>query len=199
MIDEIRGNVFCGGLGAVLMARICSPDGSITIPDDILGVYYEIYDADSGEYANSFGPTEVTHKGVFLDRAVTDSPWTQDEVGYNFRHDIPSTEFGDMRVGRKYDVRYEVVTFDHPTFYFKFVVTCVDKEDAMPNFVEDNGMIDGEYTGRWEGHELRVDYFGSVREVYTKIGIRGLNVPVRLNIVDGKVVEKGIQSVRGLE
>lgn len=52
--------------------------------------------------------------------------------------------------------------------------------------------MDGEYTGRWSGHQLVVDYFGDRIEMVTERGIRGMNVPVRVKVVEGAIDEESI-------
>ena len=52
---------------------------------------------------------------------------------------------------------------------------------------------DGTYQGYWSGHTLKFEYDEQMVYVETKIGIRGLNIPVEFEIEDSKVVEEGIK------
>lgn len=55
--------------------------------------------------------------------------------------------------------------------------------------------LNGEYTGIWSGHTLRIDYFGGQLTKETKVGVRGVNIPVRLKVVNGRVAEESITPV----
>lgn len=54
---------------------------------------------------------------------------------------------------------------------------------------------DGAYTGVWSGHVLKIDYFGGQLTTKTETGVRGVDVPVRLRIIGGKVREDSIRPV----
>lgn len=54
---------------------------------------------------------------------------------------------------------------------------------------------DGSYEGKWGGHRLIWEFEGNEVDVETKLGIRGINIPVRFKIVNGKVDETTIKTL----
>jgi hypothetical protein len=46
------------------------------------------------------GPTSVVVNDVIFDALQTDSRWTRDAIGYNFRLDLPGAAFSDSRIYR---------------------------------------------------------------------------------------------------
>lgn len=54
---------------------------------------------------------------------------------------------------------------------------------------------DGEYTGIWGGHVLKINYFGGQLTKETIRGVRGINIPVRLRVENGRVLEDSITPV----
>ena len=92
---EIYGSVLEGG-SAVLFARIVYADGSLVAPDDIASIAYSIVERDNGGETSPLsvaGHTDIsiTPAAVLFSTLQTDSPWTVDEEGYNFRHEIDAT------------------------------------------------------------------------------------------------------------
>lgn len=52
---------------------------------------------------------------------------------------------------------------------------------------------DGRYTGKWSGHNLKWEKDGTDIQCQTRIGVRGINVPVVFSIVNGSVAEDTIE------
>lgn len=83
--------------------------------DDISTITYKIFD----ETTNT--DVEITSGSVTIATSVLDVPittdvlWTQDIVGYNFIHDLPSTSFPVG--GRRYRVEYTVICSDGTKFH----------------------------------------------------------------------------------
>ena len=60
-------------------------------------------------------------------------------------------------------------------------------------FLESIEISDGQYGGTISGHEVKFQFNG--REIYaiTDLGIRGINVPVRFEVKNCKVIESSIE------
>ena len=54
---------------------------------------------------------------------------------------------------------------------------------------------DGFYFGEWSGHVLRWVYDGQLVQVNTIVGVRGIRVKVRFDVLGGLVVEKSIEAI----
>jgi hypothetical protein len=100
---------------AVLMARVVDSAGEAVRRADIEAVRYSIREFDGcpldDDLAAAAGHEAVALNvdDVFFDSLQTGGPWTVDDVGYNFRHEIGVG--GDKafpRTGTRYEVRYEL-------------------------------------------------------------------------------------------
>lgn len=67
---------------------------------------------------------------------------------------------------------------------------------TIPRFLEPANVPDGQYEGVWSGHELQ--YVVGGRDVYveTRRGVRGMNIPVTLDVKGSRVVESTIKPIR---
>lgn len=54
---------------------------------------------------------------------------------------------------------------------------------------------DGVYVGRQSGYRLSWEFGGREVDVITSIGIRGMNVPTRFALKDGKVLQESIERI----
>lgn len=54
---------------------------------------------------------------------------------------------------------------------------------------------DGTYDGKWGGYRLVWQVDGNEVDIQTKIGVRGINIPVRFSVIDGKVDQDSIKVI----
>jgi len=86
---DVHGNVFKNG-AAVLLARVVGDDGSAVVQADISSGAYSVYllsDAQADQRTAVSGHQDVALviADVIFDAMQTDSIWTVDATGYNFR------------------------------------------------------------------------------------------------------------------
>ena len=67
---------------------------------------------------------------------------------------------------------------------------------TIPEFFAPADIPDGEYEGTMSGHHLMCRYKGKDVFVETDLGVRGINVPHRFRIVDGRVDEESITPIK---
>jgi len=53
---------------------------------------------------------------------------------------------------------------------------------------------DGSYKGTWSGHTLRYKYNGRDVQCETRLGVRGINVPVVFDVKSNRVIESSIST-----
>lgn len=54
---------------------------------------------------------------------------------------------------------------------------------------------DGEYTGRWGGYEINFEHEGREVNVCTiERGVRGINIPCKFRIVNGRLDESTLET-----
>lgn len=128
--NDIRGTVFKNA-SAVLMARIVDADGELISPSDVVLIHYSVLEVDHCDHdtlvpVEGHDNVELDADEVFFDELETAGPWTVDEEGYNFRHDLDVNEHeAFLTAGTDYQVRYEVVPVVGQRMVFRFLVTCV--------------------------------------------------------------------------
>ena len=67
--------------------------------------------------------------------------------------------------------------------------------DDSIRYREPATVPDGQYEGLRTGYRLAWKHDGREVDVMTSVGIRGMNVPSRFSVLNGKVVESSIESV----
>ena len=90
--NDIRGVVFKNG-PATLMARIVGPEGDAIAPSDVALLHYSVLEVDHSDHdtlvpVEGHDNVELDPDEMFYDELVTGPPWTMDDLGYNFRHDL---------------------------------------------------------------------------------------------------------------
>ncbi|QDU54326.1 hypothetical protein [Aeoliella mucimassa] len=127
---DIRGTVFKHG-SAVLLARIVGPEGTAVTTSDLASVRYSVYqvdpvDPDALTAVEGHAEVSLTVADVFYDTLQTGGPWSVDETGYNFRHDLPvDSDEAFPIAGADYQVRYEVIPTSGQKLVFRFAVRCI--------------------------------------------------------------------------
>lgn len=63
---------------------------------------------------------------VMVDELLTDSVWTVDETGYNFRHVIDTTvNEAFLKAGSSYQVRYDLSLVDGQKVIFRYELKAI--------------------------------------------------------------------------
>lgn len=75
----------------MLLARVLAPDGDPAQQADISSIAYSVYDLHPDPDSTQTGTLVVAD--VIFDALQTDSRWTADATGYNFRWDAPASLF----------------------------------------------------------------------------------------------------------
>jgi len=72
--------------GADFMARVIDPsDGARSVQGDITGITYAVFDLNGEEITKPVSSGSLTVSSVIFNSLQTDSRWTVDSTGYNFR------------------------------------------------------------------------------------------------------------------
>ena len=105
----IEKAVIWQGTDAVCMARVVKSDGTHIEADDIESIICHVFDVPAKqEEGDDYEPAEFTPvvaESVF-DTLQTDSRWSKDSVGYNFRYAVPGEAF--PAGNRIYVVQFEL-------------------------------------------------------------------------------------------
>ncbi len=66
----------------------------------------------------------------------------------------------------------------------------------MGKFYTETTVPDGEYRGRWTAYEVDFKVEDRMVHMHTTIGVRGINVLCTFKIVDNKLVEDSLKTVK---
>ena len=115
-----KGTVFEDS-GAAVMARIVDNDGTNITQADLSAISWNIFDMSNPASATN---TALVITDVVFDTLQTDSRWTTDSTGYNFRHDVPavSLAIGDAQ----YRLEYKFTPASGEVFHTAFELVTVD-------------------------------------------------------------------------
>ena len=127
---DIQGTVFQRA-PATFMARVEDSTGALLVQAAVNSVKYTVYKVVPGEPETQ--STIMGHENISLDKTVvvydvlqTDSTWTVDAVGYNFRHEIDVSQYEAFpQAGDVYQVRYEITPVSGQKIVFRFQVRCI--------------------------------------------------------------------------
>lgn len=61
-------------------------------------------------------------------------------------------------------------------------------------FLKAVDIPDGSYEGKWSGYQIKFQCNGEEIVAKTVIGIRGINVPVKFQVVNQHIVEESIET-----
>jgi len=87
--------------------------GANATQSDISSIEYQIFYTDSDTAHTT--ATALTVSSVIFNTLQTDGRWTEDNTGYNFRHDVASTILTDPT--RKYEIEYKFTPVSGSPFY----------------------------------------------------------------------------------
>lgn len=93
--------------GATCLARVRGADGNYITQASLIGITYKAFDLSSSTPDTATSTGTVSIASSVFDTLQTDSMWTTDDTGYNYRHTIPASVLatGDhvYRVEYKFD------------------------------------------------------------------------------------------------
>lgn len=127
---DIQGTVFQHAT-ATFLARVEDGSGAQITQVDVSGIEYTVSEVPVDE--TDTPPAIFGHENVSLSKAdviydtlQTDSTWTVDATGYNFRHELDVSQFEAFaKVGQVYQVRFEVTPTSGQKIVFRFQVRCI--------------------------------------------------------------------------
>jgi hypothetical protein len=112
--SDIAGKVFKHGTVTTL-ARVLGAANAPIVQSDIASISYTVYLLDDRDLDNwtpvaGHSAVALTVSAVVYNALQTDSAWTVDATGYNFRHEIDiSVNQAFTAAGSKYLVEYKFV------------------------------------------------------------------------------------------
>ncbi len=127
---DIQGTVFKNG-SAILLARVVGADGEAITRNTLAAIRYTVYLLDDqdpnqqtpqdGHVAISLSVTEVVY-----DLLQTDTVWTRDSIGYNFKHILDvSAHQACPTAGRCYRIVYELTPTSGQVILVRFRVHAI--------------------------------------------------------------------------
>jgi hypothetical protein len=110
--------------GFHLMARLMRNDGNVCPSGDFSAIDLNVFDIDRDwKVVDS---STLTIANVFFDVLQTDSRWTKDSTGYNFRHAVAASSMIQGDSTYRYEFKFTAtsgavvwVLFDVPTINLK--------------------------------------------------------------------------------
>lgn len=111
MAKLVQGTVITNGT-ATMLARIVGWSGSAITQADVSTATYTVYSVDAQDPTDRTADEDheaaaVAVASVIYDTLQTDSVWTVDATGYNFRHTVPiTTDAAFATPHRQYVVEY---------------------------------------------------------------------------------------------
>lgn len=127
--SDTYGTVFERG-SAVLLARVTHSDGQPVQQSDVSSISYTVSELDrcTGQATPVAGHTDAVlpvELSVY-NTLQTDSSWSVDLTGYNFRHEIDvSTDEAFSQVGATYQVRYDLQPTSGQRVVFRFQLRAI--------------------------------------------------------------------------
>lgn len=120
------GTVFEDG-GAAIMGRVQIHDGSNAQQADITSITYSVFDVTGktpDTAISGHSGASLTVADVIFDALQTDSRWTKDTTGYNFRQNIAATAFPTGN--HVYEVEYKFTPATGEVFWVKYSLPAVN-------------------------------------------------------------------------
>lgn len=127
MANQIITGVHDDNATVTLLARLTDGAGNLLQQSLVDTINYDVWQLfrDSTTPRHITGPTAVTVSGAIFDALQTDSIWSEDETGYNFKTVVPETAFPQKNqttypdnVLRFYRVEVRIVTDTTPVYKF---------------------------------------------------------------------------------
>ncbi len=127
---DIHGSAFKNG-SVTLLARIVDEDGGTIVQADVSAIRYTVYllddqDADHRTPIEGHANASVSVAAVIYNSLQTESIWTVDQIGYNFRHALDvSVHPAFATAGRRYLVEYQLTPASGQTIIVRFRINVV--------------------------------------------------------------------------
>ncbi len=129
-VKDIYGSVYVNS-SADLLARVVDANGDPVLETDIVSIVYTIRERDAcsdnaGTVVPGHDEVPLTASEVIMSELLTDSAWSIDGTGYNFRHAIDTTtNEAFMKAGYSYQVRYDLFLVDGQTVVFRYELKAI--------------------------------------------------------------------------
>ena len=78
---------------ACFLARILGNDATPVIQAAVQSISVKVFDVDATDPDTAVYSANLTVSTAIYDTLQTDDRWTEDDTGYNFRHDMPASAF----------------------------------------------------------------------------------------------------------
>ncbi len=127
---DIRGTVFKNG-SATLMDRVVGSDNVAIVQGDLASATYTVF-LLSDQYANTRTAVDehedvaLTIADLIFNSLQTDSRWTEDSTGYNFRHVLDVSDDQAFAIaGRRYLVEFTLTPVSGQVILVRFLVDAI--------------------------------------------------------------------------
>lgn len=128
--QDTFGAVFKNG-AAILLARVVGADGEAVTQSDLSAIRYSVLELDAGlpdstSAVAGHDNVPLSVGSVVFDTLQTDSLWSIDATGYNFRHEIDvGAAEAFPTAGVSYQVRYEATPVSGQKMIFRFHLRAI--------------------------------------------------------------------------
>lgn len=128
--QDTFGTVFKNG-GAILLARVVDGAGDPITTSDVVSLSYSVLELDdcdpnSTTAVSGHDSESLSVGSVVFDTLQTDSLWTVDATGYNFRHEIDvATDEAFPKAGVSYQARYVLTPVSGQKMVFRFHLRAI--------------------------------------------------------------------------
>ena len=128
--EDIHGVAFKNS-SITLLARVVGEDGRAISLTDVTAASYSVYlldddDADSRSVVTGHSDVSLTPADIVFDSLQTDSLWTADSTGYNFRHVLDvSQNPAFATAGRRYLVEVQLTPTSGQKIVLRFRVNVI--------------------------------------------------------------------------
>ena len=122
-INIIQDVVFQNG-GATYLARVLGNAGTAITQASLSSISCGVYDEDGATPGTAIITPTVTIASAVYDTLQTDSIWTKDTTGYNFKFSIPATGF--PIADHRHRIEFKFTPASGAVFYGKAYVGVED-------------------------------------------------------------------------
>ncbi|NQU23631.1 MAG: hypothetical protein HQ567_20300 [Candidatus Nealsonbacteria bacterium] len=127
---DIHGTAFKNG-SATLLARVVGADGAPITQADVASASYSVYllddrDADARAAVTGHDGVALSVASIVFNSLQTDSLWTVDATGYNFRHVLDASANQALpTAGRRYLVEFTLTPNSGQVILVRFRVNVI--------------------------------------------------------------------------
>jgi len=127
---DIQGTVFRDG-SATLLARVVGADAAAIVQADISTITYTVYlldqaDPDSGTLVTGHSAVACAVADTIFDTLQDDDLWTDDALGYNFRHVLAvAANPAFATAGRNYRIVFTLTPVAGEVILVRFRLFCI--------------------------------------------------------------------------